>query len=267
MEEAMNQISYWYQQYYGDGFFLMMAIASYIYLYAHAKKERKRFLYPIALLVFCVANPLLYFLVFHQIIYWRLFWVIPDAVVIAYAVTKLVQAASKMADKVMVLTMALLFLLFNGSNVYRKGGFTQAQNPEKVDREVKEVCDFMLKLEDAPRCILPRPFLCQARQYSGEIRPMYGRNVLGYILDANEDQWGMYYQIESGQADYDFIFRRASELGYEFVVIYEWNEVEKSVPGVYNYQEAGLIDDYRIYYSGNNLSAAEPAPSEQQDRQ
>ena len=68
MEAAMNEITYWYQQYYGDGFFLMMAMVCYIYLYAHEKKERKRFLYPAALLVFCVANPLLYFLVFHQII-------------------------------------------------------------------------------------------------------------------------------------------------------------------------------------------------------
>ncbi len=262
MEAAMNEITYWYQQYYGDGFFLMMAMVCYIYLYAHEKKERKRFLYPAALLVFCVANPLLYFLVFHQIIYWRLFWLVPDALVIAYTVTKLVQASGKMASKLLVLLMTGALLVINGTNVYQKGGFTLIQNPEKVEKPVKEVCDFMLELEESPRCILPAPFLWQARQYSGKIQTMYGRNVQGYILDANEDQWGMYYEIESGQADYDFIFRRASELGYEFVVIYEWNEVEKSVPGVYNYQEAALIDDYRIFYSGDHLVAAEAVPSE-----
>lgn len=255
MEEAMNEITYWYQQYYGDGFFLMMAMVSYIYLFAHERKEKKRFLYPIALLVFCIANPLLYFLVFHQVVYWRLFWVLPDALVIAFAVTKLVHASGKARSKVLVLIMTMALLFFNGSNVYQSGGFTLIQNPEKIDKPVKKVCDLMLEMEESPRCILPQTLFWQARQYSGEIQMMYGRNVQGYILDANEDQWGMYYQIESGQADYDFIFRRASELGYEFVVIYEWNEVEKSLADVYNYREIALIDDYRIYYSGDSPAA------------
>lgn len=247
MEEAMNNISYWYQQYYGDCFFLMMAMASYIYLFAHEKKERKRFLYPIALLAFCVANPLLYFLMFHQIIYWRLFWVLPDALVIAYTVTKLVQASRKMIDKVLVLVLVLALMVAYGTNVYKKGEFTMIQNPQKVAKPVKEVCDFMLELEDSPRCILPATLYCEARQYSGKIQTMYGRNVNGYILDANEDQWGMYYLME-GQPDFDIVFSKASELGYEFVVTYERNQVEKSIANMYNYQEVGLVEGYRIFY-------------------
>ncbi len=250
MEEAMYQITHWCQEYYGDGFFLMMAIVSYIYLFAHGKNEKKRLIYPIALLVFCVLNPLLYFLVFYQIIYWRMFWVIPDALVIACAVTKLVKASEKMLDKVLILVMVLAFLIYNGTNVYENGGFTFIQNPEKVDQPVKEVCDIMLELEDSPRCILPRPLLTQARQYSGQIQTMYGRNVQGYILDANEDQWGMFYKMESGTVNFNFIFRVASEQGYHFVVTYEWHEALKSVLEKYHFREVDVVGDYRIYYSG-----------------
>ncbi len=250
MEAAMTEITYWYHQYYGDNVLLIMAMASYVYLFVYEKKERKRFLYPIALLVFCVLNPLLYFLVFYQIIYWRMFWVIPDALVIAYAATKLVKANKKNLDKILVLAIMVVFLAFNGKNIYKRGGFTFIQNPEKIDREVKAVCDIMLEMEDSPRCILPRPFLSQARQYSGKIQSMYGRNVEGYILDANEDQWGMYYKMESGTVNFNFVFRVASEQGYNFVVTYEWNEALDSVLERYHFREIDVVGDYRIYYSG-----------------
>lgn len=252
MEEGMDQIVYWFQEYYNDSIFLVLAIVSYIYLFVYEKKERKRFLYPIALLIFCVVNPLLYFLVFHQIIYWRLFWVIPNTLVVAYAVTKLVQASRKVKDKILVLGVILLLLGLNGKNVYQSVNFRMIQNPEKVGQGTKEVCDIMLELEESPRCILPMPMLCQARQYSGEIRSMYGRNVQGFILDANENQWGMYFEMEKGDVNFDYVFGQASALGYEFVVTYKKNEVEKSVLNVYNYREIGDLEHYRIYYSGEN---------------
>ena len=178
---------------------------------------------------------------------------LPNALVIAYAVTKLVQASNKMIDKILVLCTVLLLLGFNGKNVYQNAGFRLIQNPEKIDSGVRAVCDFMLEREESPRCIFPIPFLSIARQYSGEIQSMYGRNVQGYILDANEDQWKMYYEMEKGEVDFNYVFGQASALGYEFVVTYEWNEVEKSILDGYHYREVGLIDSYRIYYSENRI--------------
>ncbi|MCI8465152.1 MAG: hypothetical protein HFI63_04745 [Lachnospiraceae bacterium] len=253
MKDAMSQITYWYEQYYGDGFFLVMAMASYLYLFAYEKTLRKKLLYPVALLVFCIVNPLLYFLVFHQIVYWRLFWVIPDALIIAYALTKLVQACRKTADKLILMFFVFVFVLFKGTNVYQNGEFPLIKNVEKVSKPVEEVCDFMLELEASPTCILPEPFLCQARQYSGEIRSMYGRNVQGYIMDASEEQWGTYLEMESGMPDFELIFRRASEFGCKFVVTYERNVVEENVLSMYNYQEVGNVSGYRIYYSGDGV--------------
>ncbi len=249
MKTAMDAIIYWCETYYADGFFLTMTVASFFYLFVHEKESRKRLLYPVALLVFCVLNPILYYMMFHQIIYWRLFWVIPDAIIIAYALTRLVQSAGSRRERAVVLVMALAVVFVGGTNVYQNGDFVLIQNPEKVDRPVKEVCDLMLELDESPKCILPAPMLSQARQYSGQIRSMYGRNVEGYILDANEEQWSMYYEMESGAPNFNLILREASDKGYDFVVTYEQNEIKDSILERYQYREAGCLEGYRVYYS------------------
>ena len=196
MKDAISQIVYWYRLYYADGFFLIMAIFSYLYLFVHEKNSRKCFLYPVALLAFCVVNPALYWLVFRQIIYWRLFWVIPDAIIIAYAVTKMVQNSQRRTDKIIVLVIFAVFVLVKGTNVYKNGGFSVIQNLEKVSKPVEEVCAAMLEIEESPRCILPAPLLSEARQYSGEIQSLYGRNVDGYIIPASGVQMEIYHAME-----------------------------------------------------------------------
>ena len=116
MKTAMDAIIYWCETYYADGFFLTMTVASSFYLFVHEKESRKRLLYPVALLVFCVLNPILYYMMFHQIIYWRLFWVVPDAIIIAYALTRLARAAGSWRERAVVFAMALVVVFVGGTN-------------------------------------------------------------------------------------------------------------------------------------------------------
>lgn len=249
MKEAIDQIIYWYRDLYGDGFYLTLAMAAYVYLFVYYKESRKRFLYPIAMLVFCIINPVLYYKVYVKIIYWRLFWMIPDGIMIAWALTLLVRQCKKVWEKAAVLLFVGVVVLIKGTSVYQNGEFTPWQNAEKVATEVVDVCDVMLNIEKEPRCILPQTLYCEARQYSGDIQMMYGRNVNGFILWTPDEIKNMYYAMESETPDFDYILSHAQSLDYDFVVTYERNVISEEVLSQYQYAEVACVDGYRIYHA------------------
>lgn len=249
MTEAMNNIIAWYSDFYGDGFFLTVAMAAYVYLFVYHKESRRRFLYPLALLVFCIVNPVLYYTIYKNIIYWRLFWMIPDGVIIAWAITLLVRDCGKKWEKAAVLVFVCGIVLIKGTSVYKNGEFTTWQNPEKVAQEVVDVCDIMLGIEEEPRCILPQTLYCEARQYSGDIKMMYGRNVNGYIVWQSQEQMDMFYNMESEAPDFNYILSQAQAMGYDFVVTYDRNVISDDILSQYQYYEAGCVDGYRIYHA------------------
>lgn len=253
MVEAINQIKQWYQLYYGDGIFLVMAIVSYLYMFVHCKEIRVKFLYPIALIVFCIINPVLYKILFSGIIYWRLFWMIPDAIIIAAAVTGFVKNCSRNWEKMFVLAVVMVLILVKGTNVFLHGNFTKVQNWEKVSEATESVCDILLEQDDNPKGIFPSTLYCEVRQYAPEISMMYGRNAEGYIFyyDENKDAeyWDTCWQMEAESPDFDLIFSSAQMYGYNFVVVLEFKAADEAVANQYSYRELARTSGYVIYYN------------------
>lgn len=71
MRAWMQPIIYWVNEYYGNRWYLLLAIVAYIYLFFATKESRRKIVYPSVLLAFLVLNPILYQYVYSKIIYWR----------------------------------------------------------------------------------------------------------------------------------------------------------------------------------------------------
>ena len=87
---AIDTIKNWFNLYYTDSIYLTLAVIAFIYLFAHCSELRLNFLLPMVLIMCVVFNPLLYHFVFKDIIYWRLFWMFPTAIIIGLAVVKMI---------------------------------------------------------------------------------------------------------------------------------------------------------------------------------
>ena len=70
--------------------------------------------------------------------------------------------------------------------------------PEGVTR----VAEKMLEEEAHPRCIVGGDLKTSIRLYSGDIEPMYGRNVENYINKASEYDKKIDKEMESEHPDY-----------------------------------------------------------------
>lgn len=247
MLDAVNAIKSWFNLYYADSIYLTFAVLAFIYLFAHCPELRVKFLMPIALILIVILNPLLYYFVFKDIVYWRLFWMFPTAILIGLAVIKMIRNCSNTIVKVCMLVLFCGFIMIKGTNVFQYGDFTWIQTWEKIPREVQAVCNEILLREEEPQCIMPQTLFCDVRQYSGDIMMMYGRNAHGHISYISQIEKHIYEQLESETPNYDYVLKKASEGDYHFVVTYEDRPIAQEILNTYGYEGVCVCEGYIIY--------------------
>ena len=249
MSLLLSEMINWIKTYYGDAIFLTMAVFSYIYIFVCFKKVRSLIIYPSAFILFLLLNPLLYKYIFKGGRYWRFFWMFPSIIMISVAITMLIKSSKTVYEKLIVSIVFVLLIVIKGTNVYQNGGFEKTDNLFKVNPETQAVCSVILEYDESPRCILPNPIFCEARQYSGDIELMYGRDVQGYIMRAPDDIKKVYACMESEMPDYEYVLSKAFEGRYEFVVTKELKPVDDITLDKYGYNLIQNVDGYNIYYN------------------
>lgn len=246
-----QQMLDWVTAYYGDKVYFFLAIAAYIYLFISTKSTRKRIVYPCILILFLVLNPYLYAYVYSRIIYWRLLWMLPNGIVIAYAAVSFIEKRKHKITKIIWLAAFAVCIVLKGTNVYTHSGMVQAQNEQHLSSVVKNVCDYILMESEQPRCIMPREWYSQVRQYSGDIEMMYGRNADGYINTVDDMSKRIADELAKETPDFGYVFGQAFIQKYEFVVVHESKPVTDAVLQQYGYDLQTTVDGYNIYYHAN----------------
>uniref|UniRef100_UPI004057BE32 hypothetical protein n=1 Tax=Agathobacter sp. TaxID=2021311 RepID=UPI004057BE32 len=249
MIESINNIKYWFLLYYADGIFLLMAIVACLYLFVCRKDIRVKLLYPVALIAFCLVNPILYKFVYSRTIYWRLFWMIPNAIIIALAITVFIRRRNKNWQKFFVLLLMVLMIVNTGTNAFVHGGFVKVENWEKLPASTLSVCDTIREIDATPRALFPKSLYSYVRQYAPDIEMAYGRNADLHIGWCGMECMLTFWHMENEVPNYDFIFRQAVAFSCDIVVLEEHKPIEISIPIQYGYAEAARTDGYVIYYN------------------
>lgn len=248
MRAWMQPIIYWVNEYYGNRWYLLFAIVAYIYLFFATKESRRKIVYPSVLLAFLVLNPILYKYVYSKIIYWRLMWLLPNTLAIAYATVLFVRKRKHIAVKVIAFVLVLAAVVWKGTNVYTHSGMAKASNQQKVDARVQQVCDEMLAVDETPKCIAALNLSYEIRQYCGDIELMYGRNVEGYINVIDDLSLRIANEMRSENPNYDYIFAQAMAKNYDFVVLEDYKTVPEDLLNQYGYQIYKNVAGYNLYY-------------------
>lgn len=251
--DTINIIKEELNMYYGDYIILVMTILACIFLVIEDKETKKKFIYPLFVMVFCIICPVLYKFVFKNIIYWRLFWILPDAILISLAIVKLIKKVKSNLIKLVFFALSVVVIVIIGSNVFTKAIYTQIKNGYKISQDAVDVCEIILNTDEEPRCIMPKSIYSEIRQYSGDLTLMYGRNVQGYIGEASILDEYIYKKMKSKSPQYETILAVAKKENYNFIVCEVSNPIDEGVLEKYNFYEVGSTDNYIIYYSSENL--------------
>lgn len=133
-----------FQKYMGSGLVLIWFLFSLVYLFFREKRKPRRILFvyvPVILLVLYF-NPLFakFFSFLGDEIYFRLCWLLPVVLVLAYTVLSVLQELAGKKKRVFAVAACLLIVI-SGKLVYSNPLFERAENIYHMPQEVVDICD------------------------------------------------------------------------------------------------------------------------------
>ncbi len=173
--------------YGGNGVLLFLLLASSIYLVVTEKSIKKKIMLGIIPLLILAGfllpiTKIVYVAAFDEgsDTYYRLLWLIPTYVTIAFALCKLIFSLKKAMYQRIALVMTLAFIAVTGSLVYANNNVMLAENLYLIPQHVIDICDEIAPADGEPRvrAAFPSELVHFVRQYDTDILLPYGREMV-----------------------------------------------------------------------------------------
>lgn len=237
-----------FREYMGTGLIVIWFLVSLLYLLLTEKRKHIRimFVYVPTLLLLLFFNPLLAKLVYGVVgdeIYYRILWLMPITVVIAFAVVDVfgrLQGNRKAAFGV----VAAVLVMISGSYIYNNPYFQRAENLYHMPQSVVDICDAIVVEGREVKGIFPEELLQYVRQYSPVVCMPYGREIL-------VDKWGaekheMYAVMEAEVVDAEQLVALCRENWCHYIILPE-NKAVKGDFSNYEFEWFAQMHGYVIY--------------------
>lgn len=183
-------------------------------------------------------------------VYWRMFWILPIPVVIAYAFAASLRETVRWKRAALITGMALVIMV-TGSAVYTSENFTKPQNIYKLPQEAVDVCQIIR--EDArengieeKKAIVVNELLSYIRQYDGSIQMPYGRDALKGQKLANKNSRKIFKLMCDPQIDWQNLAKSAEKGAYNYLVYFRDEAVEKELQDL-GYKRIGEGGGYFVF--------------------
>jgi hypothetical protein len=233
------------KEYIGQGYLAGLYLFCLIYLAVAEKEKRIRWLLiyaPLIILFLFIFPP--FRLLFERIgldgeIYYRMLWLLPMGVTIAYAACRLSRTHKRIGLAVTVVTVALC-----GSYVYSSPHITKAENAYHIPSVTAHICDFLQAAEELEfiRAAFPAGLVPYVRQYDSNIMMPFGRDV---------PQWNYYNAVYEAMEATDMVdianlveATRAAECNY---IILHTTRLLSDDPTNHQLILLATIDGFLIY--------------------
>lgn len=171
-----------FREYMGTGLIVIFYLVSVLFLFLREKRKPVRilFLYVPVILLLLFFNPLFAAVVYKAAgdeIYYRILWLLPMTVVIAFAVVTLIWELQG-KKRIFFTVAAAVLVVVSGSFIYANPFFSRAENWYHMPQSVVDICDAIEVEGREVKGVFPKEMLQYVRQYSPVVCMPYGREVL-----------------------------------------------------------------------------------------
>lgn len=244
-----NTVNFLFRSYMGTGLIVIWFFVSMIYLFLTEKRKNIRILFlyvPVVLLLFFF-NPLFARLVYDHIgdeIYYRILWLIPITVVIAFAA---VEAYGKLRGKkrTVFAAAAAAIIMVSGSYVYQNPFFHKAENLYHMPQSVVEICDAIEVEGREVMAVFPSELLQYVRQYSPVVCMPYGREITVERWNYTTEN-ALYDAMEAAEIDAEPLAALAREEQCVYIILPEKKKINGDLAD-HDFEEFGRTEGYVIY--------------------
>lgn len=239
----------YFRNYMGTGLVVVWFLLSLVYLLITEKRKPVRilFLYVPMILLLTFFNPLLARLMYDYIgdeIYYRILWLIPFVVVIAFAVTE-IYAGLQGKKKVIFAFWTAVLIMVSGSCIYQNPFFHRAENLYHVPQSVVDICDAIEVEGREVKAVFPAELLQYVRQYSPVVVMPYGRELLVERWNYGTEN-ALYEAMEADEIDAKNLTELVREEWCAYIILPEDKEIIGALED-YDFEVFGQCEGYVIY--------------------
>lgn len=248
----------YFQIYIGTGMFVVLFLISLLYIYIRDSKEKIKtdiLLRYSIIAILILFNPLMVYaaeeFLLKDMVYWRIFWIIPVVPVIAYAAAQAVSGCKEKKKKLITSIAILLIIVYCGKLVYNTGNFQEADNLYKIPQEAIDICDIINEQSEDGETIqlLVTPELASyIRQYDGTMKMLFGRHGRG---NAEGEIDTVYEQLQSDTMDLVLITEIARDTGCNYLILnsHRMPQDRPEIDSLYEfgYMSVDTVGEYIIF--------------------
>lgn len=184
---------------YGSKKYLLLYLLSFLIIAFTGKKQERIFFIIIPIInVLTIWNPLFINVIAKyltsSVTFWRVLWLLPIEVTIAYALNLIIQKATKDRYKSLIFICEIIIIMLCGKFTYSKeNGFEKPENWEKIPQYIVEQTNYILENSEKDKNIMvmaPGEPLhsCTMRQLTPKIELLYSRIMYFDDLITHEEQ-------------------------------------------------------------------------------
>ena len=244
-----------FKNYWANGWHALLFALALIYILICVKEKtiKKTFAWYSGLFVAIYACPITIKIItifIGELVYWRMFWILPTSIIMAFAFTHLYEKVSTRWLKAMVILAMTLVVSLGGAFMYTNVTFTVAPNWHKVGVAVPGVCEAIRNdakeqgLEQ-PLAVVVDSLLTEIRQYDANIKLLYGRNAQRQA--ASKNRMRVYKQMQKEIPNYAKLSKLLKKYNCNYLV---WTGSEESFAGFEDngFRLVGQVDRYKVFF-------------------
>lgn len=258
MQKTWDTIVAMYEQYAADSWYLYLLGAALLFLLITCRKRKTNGVWLIAAVLFAVLYlwPVTAGIIMKNFIgrsvYWRMLWVLPAVLIIAFAGASFLGMFKKKWLQNLLCVFLAAAVILGGTCMYFQGNYSAGENLYKLPSATVPLCDMIS--EDAQangidqvKVLVPNQLLCYIRQYEASFLMPYGRNAFKYE-DLTQNQAGLFSQMSSeDEADPETLNMLLENEKCNYFVWDRQDEARRMEFADYGYVTVGDVDEYRVY--------------------
>ena len=241
----MQTIMAIFKDYGGTGYYTILFVLSLIYLgFTEEDKRVRTILVYIPAIIFLLFFIPVFYMLYNTLdngTYYRILWLIPMTVIIAYAGCKAIGHHTRLG-----VIIGCLVLIISGTYVYNSQYITKAENPYHLPQETVDICEMIMPEEGEERvwALFPVEQVHFVRQYTTTIQMPFGRENL--VETWYYEHHPLYTLLQQEVIPVDELSELSIENYCNYIILLKTMEVEGDLEE-YGIQLIGETENYLVY--------------------
>lgn len=256
MQKTWTTVLEMFEKYTNGSWHIILLAVALLYLLLTIKKKKENVIFIVFSLLFAglylcpYTADLIMKNFIGRTVYWRMFWILPSILIIAYAGALFISRFRAKGIQAVLLAVMVTVIGVTGTCVYFQGHYTAKTDLYKLPSPTVSVCrlikaDAMEQGINEVHVVVPNHLVCYIRQYDASFYMPYGRNAFRRE-DLTQTQAGIFSQMSSDEADAETINHLLREEGINYFVWDRTGQTRDDFEAM-GYVAVGDVKGHRVY--------------------